>query len=152
MKYEVDTYKLEYNENTNKYYISFHDSVGKECEIETEKEIFDVYMKSKQEYKKIKNQYDRHEEHSEQTENNLHQKTSINRKSFEDIIINKLMYSDLRKVVRELPIPHNKRLEMYLFKELTVQEIALKENRKERTIRYSISKGISEIVKKMKNY
>lgn len=52
MQYEVDTYKLEYNERTNKYYIFFKDSVGNECKLEIKEEVFNVYMKSKQEYKK----------------------------------------------------------------------------------------------------
>lgn len=151
MQYDVDTYKLEYNEEMNKYYIFFKDSSGKECRLEIKEEIFNVYMKSKKEYKKIQNQYDRHEEHSQQTEINLYQKAVTKGDNVEDLVINKLMCSDLKRMVREIPTPHNKRLEMYLFKEMTIQEITIKENRDERTIRYSISKGISEITKKIKN-
>jgi len=62
------------------------------------------------------------------------------------------MCSELKRMIREIPTPHNKRLEMYLFNEMTIQEIAIKENRDERTIRYSISKGISEITKKIKKF
>ena len=152
MQYEVDTYKLEYNEEMNKYYILFKDSSGKECKLEINEEIFNVYMKSKKEYKKIQNQYDRHEEHSQQTEINLYQKSVIKGDNVEDIVINKLMCSELKRMIREIPTPHNKRLEMYLFNEMTIQEIAIKENRDERTIRYSISKGISEITKKIKKF
>ena len=39
---------------------------------------------------------------------------------------------------------------MYFFKEMTVQEIAAKEGKNERTIRYSIKRGIDEILKKLK--
>ena len=46
MQYEVDTYKLEFDDKLNKYYIFFKDSVGKECKLEIEEDIFNVYMKS----------------------------------------------------------------------------------------------------------
>ena len=39
---------------------------------------------------------------------------------------------------------------MYFLKEMTIQEIASKEGKNERTIRYSIKKGINEIIKKFK--
>ena len=150
MQYEVDTYKLEYNERTNKYYIFFKDSVGNECKLEIKEEVFNVYMKSKQEYKKIQNQYDRYEEHSEQSEKNLYEKCTITEESVEDIIIKNESYRELRKTVKKVTSPHNKRIEMYFFKEMTIQEIAGKEGKNERTIRYSIKRGIDEILKKFK--
>ena len=55
MEYKVDSYTLEYIEDEDKYYISFEDSAKQECRIEIEKEIFDIYMKSKKSYIKIKN-------------------------------------------------------------------------------------------------
>ena len=150
MQYEVDTYKLEFDDKLNKYYIFFKDSVGKECKLEIEEEIFNVYMDSKKVYKKIQNQYDRHEEHFEQTEENLYKKGVHTEEYVEDFIIKKETYSDLRKTVKKVTSPHNKRIEMYFFKEMTAQEIATKEGKNERTIRYSIKKGIDEIIKKFK--
>lgn len=150
MKYEVDSYILEYNEAINKYFIYFKDSVNNECRLEIKKEIFDTYMKSKKEYKKIQNQYDRHEEHSVQTDISLYKKSSASKTSLEDMVIDKINNSALRKIVKDVPEPHNRRLEMYFFEDMTIKEIASKENKNERTIRYSISKGINEIAKKIK--
>lgn len=152
MQYEVDSYKLEYIEETEQYYITFKDSAKKECKIEISKEIFDTYMKSRKAYIKIKNEYDRHEEQSEQSEISLYKKAIVSKVSVEDIVLQKLTDSALRKAVREIPEPHNRRLEMYFFQDMTVQEIALKEKKNDRTIRYSISKGIDEIAKKIKNF
>ena len=89
MKYEVDSYILEYNEEINKYFIYFKDSVNNECRLEIKKEIFDTYMKSKREYKKIQNQYDRHEEHSEQSDISLYKRAFVSKVSLEDIVIEK---------------------------------------------------------------
>lgn len=150
MKYEVDSYILEYDEKTKQYFIYFKDSINNECKLEIKKEVFDTYMKSKKEYKKIQNQYDRHEEHSEQSDISLYKKSSVNKISLEDMVIQKINNSALRKIVKEVPEPHNHRLEMYFFEDMTIKEIASKENKNERTIRYSISKGISEIAKKIK--
>lgn len=150
MKYEVDSYILEYNEAINKYFIYFKDSVNNECRLEIKKEIFDTYMKSKKEYKKIQNQYDRHEEHSVQTDISLYKKSSASKTSLEDMVIDKINNNALRKIVKDVPEPHNRRLEMYFFEDMTIKEIASKENKNERTIRYSISKGINEIAKKIK--
>lgn len=54
MQYIVDSYILEYVENKEKYYISFKDSINKQCRIEINREIFEEYMKSRKCYKKYK--------------------------------------------------------------------------------------------------
>lgn len=41
MRYEVDSYTLEYVEDEDKYYISFRDSVEQDCRIEIDKDIFE---------------------------------------------------------------------------------------------------------------
>lgn len=56
MRYEVDSYTLEYVEDEDKYYISFRDSVEQDCRIEIDKDIFDTYTNSKKAYIKIKNE------------------------------------------------------------------------------------------------
>lgn len=152
MKYKVDTYSLEYNDKTNKYYIYFKDSIGNKCKLEIKEEVFNVYMKSRQEYKKIQNQYERYEEHFEQTEKNIYKKGALTEESVEDIFIKIDMYRNLRKLVKALSSPHNARIEMYFLKEMTVKEIAAKEGKNERTIRYSIKKGIDEILNKLKKF
>ena len=45
MRYEVDSYTLEYVEDEDKYYISFRDSVEQDCRIEIDKDIFDNLYK-----------------------------------------------------------------------------------------------------------
>lgn len=146
MQYEVDSYKLEYIEETEQYFISFKDSVRENHRLEIQKEIFDIYMQSRKEYKKIESQYNRNEE---QTEISLYKKDIVSEINVEDIVIQKLANNNLRKTIQNIPSPHNRRLEMYIFMKMPVREIALNENKKERTIRYSISKGINEIAKEI---
>ena len=101
--------------------------------------------------KKIENQYDRDEENLSLSDINLYKRSFKNEISLEDMVIQKISNNELRKVVKELPEIHRQRLEMYFFKDMSVKEIATKEDKDERTIRYSISKGIDEIAKKLKN-
>ena len=150
MIYEVDSYVLEYNEKTNQYFIYFKDSIGKDCKIEIDEKIFDVYMKSRKAYKKIKNQYLRYEEHSELTELTLYNRSFRVDESIEDIVIQKEIINDFEKIINKIKNPHSKRLKMYIFDDMTIQEIAKKENKNERTIRYSLTKGLTKIRKNKK--
>lgn len=72
MRYEVDSYTLEYVEDEDKYYISFRDSVEQDCRIEIDKDIFDTYTNSKKTYIKIKNETSRHLEQSDLTEEDMY--------------------------------------------------------------------------------
>ena len=152
MEYEVDTYNLEYVENEDKYYISFKDSVGNNCRIEIEKEIFDVYMTSRKAYTKIKNETSRYLEHSELTDISLYNRSFEKLKNVEEFIVGKVTDEELYKIIKSIREPHNKRLEMYVFNNMTVEEIALKEDKTIRAIRYSLEEGKKEILKKLKNF
>lgn len=152
MQFIVDTYILEYVETEDKYYISFKDSVDKDCRIEISQKVFNEYIESKRSYIKIKNETTRYLEHSELTEITLFNRSFNKMKFVDELIIEKITYSALHKAVREIKPPHNRRVEMYFFDEMTVKEIAQKEDKTERAIRYSIEQGIKEIQKNLKNF
>lgn len=152
MQFIVDTYTLEYLENENKYYISFEDSVKKKCRLEIGKDVFDEYIQSRKCYTKIKNETTRYLEHSELNDISLFNRSFIKKKLVDDVIIEKLTNQALHKAVDKIKSPHNKRIKMYFFEEMTVQEIAKKEAKTERAIRYSIEQGIKEIQKNLKDF
>ena len=52
----IDDLNKLYYACSNKYYISFRDSVEQDCRIEIDKDIFDTYTNSKKAYIKIKNE------------------------------------------------------------------------------------------------
>lgn len=84
MRYEVDSYTLEYVEDEDKYYISFRDSVEQDCRIEIDKDIFDTYTNSKKTYIKIKNETSRHLEQSDLTEEDMYKRAFEPVESVED--------------------------------------------------------------------
>ena len=87
MRYEVDSYTLEYVEDEDKYYISFRDSVEQDCRIEIDKDIFDTYTNSKKAYIKIKNETSRHLEQSDLTEEDMYKRAFEPVESVEETVI-----------------------------------------------------------------
>ena len=152
MEYEVDTYTLEYVENEDKYYISFKDSVGNDCKLEIEKEIFDVYMASRKAYTKIKNETSRYLEHSELTDISLYNR-SLNKKLEPDkLIIDNINEKKILKEISNLSAPQNRRLYMYIVDGLTMTEISEIEQCSISAISQSIKLGIEKIQKNLKNF
>ena len=148
MQYEVDSYKLEYIEEKEQYFIYFKDSVGEDCKLEIQKEVFDTYMQSRKEYRKIRNQYVRHEEQSEQSEISLYEKAINKEKSVEDKVIENIDREKLRKAKKELSEVQRRRIELHIENDVTIRDLAKKENVRKNQIEKSITLGI----KKLKNF
>ena len=87
MQYEVDSYILEYDENNDKYYISFIDSVKQTCRMEITKDIFDAYINSRKSYIKVGNEFSRHIEHLNLNENELYKKSFKKEDTVEEIVL-----------------------------------------------------------------
>lgn len=151
MQYVVDTYILEYLEETKQYYISFKDIVGHECRIEINRDIFDAYIESKKAYKKIENEFDRHIEHSEIYINSLHKRAINKSETLEEIVENKIINSELKKAIKELPEAQKRRLEKYYFEDKTFEQIAQEEKCTKRAIKFSVDIAIKKISKINKN-
>ena len=147
MKYEVDSYILEYIENENKYYISFLDSVNQECRIEIDKEIFDIYMSSKKSYVKIKNETSRYIEQSELTEEDIYNRAKYKVKDAEEIFIDNLEREKLRKAKEKLTDTQIRRLELHIVDEVTIRDLAKLENVRKNQIEKSIQLGIKKLKK-----
>ena len=147
MKYEVDSYILEYIENENKYYISFLDSANQECRIEIDKEIFDIYMSSKKSYVKIKNETSRYIEQSELTEEDIYNRAKYKVKDAEEIFIDNLEREKLRKAKEKLTDTQIRRLELHIVDEVTIRDLAKLENVRKNQIEKSIQLGIKKLKK-----
>ena len=151
MKYEVDSYILEYIEDENKYYISFIDSVKQECRIEIDKEIFDTYMKSKKAYIKIKNETSRFLEQSELTEEDIYNRARFKEKNTEEILIDNMEKEKIRKAKEKLTDTQIRRLELHIIDEITIRDLAKLENVRKNQIEKSIQLGIKKFKKFFEN-
>ena len=147
MEYKVDSYTLEYIEDEDKYYISFEDSAKQECRIEIEKEIFDIYMKSKKSYIKIKNETSRHLEHSLLSEVDIYKRAFEKSNNVVDIIMQKLESEKLQAALNKLTKEQRRRILLYYDYQLTMEEIALIEKCSKQSVQESIRWGMKKLKK-----
>lgn len=147
MEYKVDSYTLEYIEDEDKYYISFEDSAKQECRIEIEKEIFDIYMKSKKSYIKIKNETSRHLEHSLLSEVDIYKRAFEKPNNVVDIIMQKLESEKLQAALNKLTKEQRRRILLYYDYQLTMEEIALIEKCSKQSVQESIKWGMKKLKK-----
>lgn len=147
MLYEVDSYTLEYDENTNKYYISFMDSAKNNCRVQIDKEIFDIYMTSKKSYTKIKNETSRHLEHSDLSEMDIYKRSFQQPSSVEDVVIKNIETEKLGKALRTLTDTQYRRIELHIINEITIRGIADIEKVKKNQVEKSLKLGLKKIKK-----
>lgn len=151
MKYEVDSYVLEYLEDEDKYYISFIDSSNKECRMQINKEIFDAYINSKKAYVKIKNETSRHIEHSKLTEEEIYKRAADYIESVEDNVITNIEKQQLKDAMKTLTPIQYKRIELHIINEITIRDIAKLQNVQKKQIQKSLKLSFKKIKNFLKN-
>ncbi len=149
--FEVDENKVVADFENNKYFIIFKNFEGKEITSEIPKEVFDVYIESKKNYKKNQNEQERHWELSEVTEVTIYKRASKYQESIEATVINKETMENLHIAISKLPKIQNRRIRMKYFENLKERELAEKEQTSVRAIQYSLHCGI-ENLKKLKKF
>ena len=97
------------------------------------------------------NEFDNHIEHSELTETTLHNRLKNKPSLLEDEILNKLYCEGVFSLLNELPELQRKRIKMYYFSNMTLDEIAKIEGTTHQAISKSINNGIRKLQKLVKN-
>ena len=151
MQFIVDTYILEYVESENKYYISFKDSVDKDCRIEINKKVFNEYIESKKSYIKVKNEIGRYTEHSELTDITLYNRCFNKPKSVEDTVIENIRKENILLAKKGLTQTQRRRIELHIEDGVKLEDLAKLEGVRRNKIDKSISLGIKKIKKFLKN-
>lgn len=82
-----------------KLYVTFKDGKGIKHKIEVNNDIFNFFDDSELHDVRELNEFDRHIEHSEQSENTLHKKILSKDVHFEDIMISKMRNGQLKKML-----------------------------------------------------
>jgi len=150
MQYIVDDYIVEHIEETDKYYISFKDSVNRECKIEINKKIYDIYIDSKKSYTRIKNQNSRYIEQSEQTEISLYKRALNKQSGLEDILIKNIELEMLEEAKSTLTDIQRRRIKLHIENKRTLKEISEIEGVGKNKIDKSISQGMKKLKKFLK--
>ncbi len=110
-------------EKNDKYYMSFSDGQGVRYEMEIQKELFDMLNQFELDDLSVLNEWDRHIEHFEQTEQSLNRRAYYKAESVEDAVLRNIEYERLHRAISELPETQRRRLTLYYFQGLTYWSI-----------------------------
>lgn len=130
------------------YYIRFSDGQGAEHCLEIEKRIYDLLNRFELDDLRFLNEYDRHHEHLELSEQQLHERSATEVDSVEDTVLRRLEHVKLHIAIRRLSEKQRRRLMLHYFGGYKIQEIANMEECDQSVI----SRSITAAEKKLKKY
>ena len=137
-------------EKEDKQFLSFRDGQGVLRELQITKELFEVLNRFELDDLSILNEWDRHIEHFEQTEQSLNRRALFKAESVEETVLRSIEYEHLHRAISELPETQRRRLLLYYFEGLTYEQIAKKEGCKYQTVQESIYAALKKLKKLLK--
>lgn len=151
-KHKDNPYTLEFVEEKNSYRVSFKDVKGKFQRVEVNKEIYQAFDRFELDDLSELNEFDNHIEHSEVYENNLNERAMDKPIGVDEIVEIKIMNEELKNAVDSLADIQKRRIKMYFFEDMTLKEIAEKENCAIMSVKDSIDVGIRKLKEKLKKF
>ena len=136
--------------NNSRYYLSFKDGQGMRHEMEIEKDLFDMLNHFELDDPSILNEWDRHIEHFEQTEQSLNRRACYKTELVEDTVLRNIEYEQLHQAIATLTETQQRRLTLYYFRGLTYKRIAEMEGCSISAVGGSICAAIENIKKILK--
>lgn len=150
-KSKDNPYTLSYNETASSYVVEFKDNKNIIHKVEISDEVYEAFDKFELEDISQIHKYRKHIEHNEVYEETLYHRSINDSVSVEDEIEEKIMYEELKQIINKLSDIQKRRIKMYYFEDMKVEEIAILENTTHQAVSKSIRKGIEEIKKNIKN-
>lgn len=137
-------------EKEDKQFLSFRDGQGVLRELQITKELFEVLNRFELDDLSILNEWDRHIEHFEQTEQSLNRRAFFKAESVEETVLRSIEYEHLHRAISKLSETQRRRLLLYYFEGLTYEQIAKKEGCKYQTVQESIYAALKKLKKLLK--
>ncbi len=144
--------RIENKDDTKHYYVNFIDVQGSLQEIEISESIYLEFRESEKRNKREQHFFDRHIEHSDLTDELLHNRALFPPKSVEENICDKEYYKTLWDAIYELPETQQRRFLLYYSSGFTYEKIANLENCTKRAIKSSVDIAREKILNKIKNF
>ena len=132
-----------------KLYVTFKDGKGIKQKIEVNNDIFNFFDDSELHDVRELNEFDRHIEHSEQSENTLHKKTLSKDVHFEDIIISKMRNGQLKKMLFCLTPLQRERVILFYWERFSCPEIAEMQGCTKQAVSLSIRRARKKLKKEI---
>lgn len=134
------------SQKEDKHYLSFRDGQGILRELQITKELFEVLNRFELDDLSVLNEWDRHIEHFEQTEQSLNRRAFSKEESVEETVLRSIEYERLHRAITQLPETQRWRLILYYFEGLTYEQIA----RMEGCTIMPVKRSIDSAIKKLK--
>lgn len=132
-----------------KNFVTFRDSRNITVTLEIDKPIFELFNTFELEDLVYLNQFDRHEEHSELSEQTLERRVCDVEESADDIVMEKIEHEALREAMEHLPETLRRRIVLFYFEGLTYEQIAKREKCSHQAVHKSIHQALEKLKKEM---
>mgnify|MGYP004480176389 CR=1 FL=1 len=135
----------------DKYYLTFKDGRNVQQTVELSLDIFEAFNKFELEDISQMHKYDKHIEHSEVYEESLYKRALNKPMTLEEQVEYNNDILNLKKAINRLPNVQKRRIKMYYFDNLSLEQIAIIEECSFQAISKSILIGINALKKNLKN-
>lgn len=149
-KSKDNPYKLIYNEKTENYIVEFADNKKVVHKVEVSRQVYLAFDRFELEDISQIHKYRKHIEHSELTEETLYNRLFVSSIGVEEIVEKKEMEDELKKAIDTLTEVQKRRIKMYYFENMKLQEIAKLENCSIKNISKSLEQARENLKRNLK--
>ena len=150
-KSKDNPYTLGFDEEKQTYTVEFVDNQKVIHKVEISDKVYEAFNKFELEDISQIHKYRKHIEHNEIFDNKLEERMLIKPISIEEKIESKILIEEIRTAINSLPDIQKRRLKKYYFEDMSLEQIANKENCSKVAVKYSIDIALQKISKKFKN-
>lgn len=150
-KSKDNPYKLGFDDDKKTYSVEFIDNKKVIHKIAISVEIYNAFDSFELEDISQIHKFRKHIEHSEVYEETLNNRMIHKPISLEEEVELKILFEEVKQALSKLSDVQKRRIKMYYFEDMTLEQIAAVEGATHQAISKSINKGIEEIKKMMKN-
>ena len=150
-KSKDNPYVLDYNQEKNIHIIKFKDSNNNLQIVEITEEVYKVFDRAELDDISQIHKYRKYIEHSEVYEETLYHRAINHPISIEEEVETKMLFDELKNSINQLSNVQKRRIKMYYFENMMIEEIATLENTTHQAVSKSIRRGIEQIKKNIKN-
>lgn len=150
-KHKDNPYTLGYDDEKQTYTVEFVDNKKVIHKIAISVEVYKAFDSFELEDISQIHKFRKHIEHSEVYEETLNTRMISKPVSVEEEVESKIEYEELKNAIDQLSDIQKRRIKMYYFEDMTLEQIATIEGATHQAISKSINKGIEEIKKIINN-
>lgn len=149
-KSKDNPYTIFYIEKNDVYAVRFKDSRGKLQEVELTSELYELFNNFELEDISAMHKFDKHIEHSELLDSTLFKRSIKKSLSVDYQVEKKIIYEELMLALKKLSETQQRRIKMYFFDNMTLDEISKLEKCSFQAISKSINLALENLNKLLK--